>query len=119
MNQSILTSIKKLIGIDEDYTAYDTDVIIHINTVFSSLHQIGVGPKKPFHIENAESTWEEFTGDRLDIESVKTYVYLKVKLVFDPPTTSFVIQSIENQLKELEWRLYVAMDTPTPTGEEE
>lgn len=107
MISSILTSIKKLLGIDVEYDAFDQDIIMHINTVFMSLNQFGVGPKKVFRIQNDEATWSDFVGEDSDFESVKSYIYLKVRLLFDPPTNSFLIDSINNQIKELEWRFVV------------
>lgn len=112
MITSILTSIKKLLGIDETYDAFDQDIIMHINTVFMSLNQFGVGPTKVFSIQNSDATWADFLGEESDFESVKTYIYMRVRLMFDPPSHSFVISSIENQIKELEWRFIVqAEDT--------
>ena len=107
---SILTSIKKLLGIAEDYTHFDTDIIIHINSIFSILTQLGVGPETGFSIRDATTLWTEFTQDDTTIEMVKTYVYLKVRLIFDPPANSSVTASIEKAISELEWRLNVAVD---------
>lgn len=107
---SILTSIKKLLGISEDYTAFDTDIIMHINSVFMILNQLGVGPAEGFSIEDSSSEWSEFVSDNMQIESVKSYVYLKVRLLFDPPTSSAVIESTNRLISELEWRLNVAVD---------
>jgi len=110
--ESILTSIKKLLGIASDVDAFDMDIIIHINTIFANLAQMGVGPKDEsgsnagFKITSSEETWGDFTEDDLLIENVKTYVYIKVKLIFDPPTTGPLINAYESQAKELEWRLY-------------
>lgn len=110
--ESILTSIKKLLGIASDIDAFDMDIIIHINTVFANLAQMGVGPKDEsgsnvgFKITSSEETWGDFTDNDLLIENVKTYVYIKVKLVFDPPSTGPLINAYESQAKELEWRLY-------------
>ena len=108
--ESILTSIKKLLGMDEDYTAFDTDVIFHINSVFAILTQLGVGPPNGFRIEGSSTTWLEYTQDNLLIEDVKTYMYLKVKLIFDPPSSSAVIESMNKLISEFEWRLNVAVD---------
>lgn len=110
METSILTSIKKLLGIEEDYTHFDTDIVMHINSAFMSLNQLGVGPTAGFRIEDKEAEWSEFVGERLDLESVKSYVYLKTRLVFDPPQTSFLIDAIKDQIKELEWRLNVQVE---------
>lgn len=103
---SILTSIKKMLGMTEDYTEFDTDLIIHINSVFSTLTQIGVGPPEGFMIEDESSEWNDFIGTESKWNFVKTYVYLKVRLLFDPPNSGSVMESINNQIKELEWRLF-------------
>lgn len=114
--ESILTSIKKLLGITEDYEYFDTDIIIHINSIFSKLNQLGVGPKLPFKITGTLETWDMFmktwkTGDdRQDIDMVKTYIYLKVRLLFDPPSNSSVAEAFKEQAAELEWRLNVQCD---------
>lgn len=105
MEESILTSIKKLLGLSKEYEAFDTDIIIHINTVFGILNQLGVGPSEGFKIEDDLATWEMFINDVNDLESVKTYIYLKVKTIFDPPLNSSVLQSYKESIKELEWRL--------------
>ena len=107
---SILTSIKKLLGIDEEYTQFDNDIIMHINTVFLNLTQLGVGPEEGFLIEDDAATWDDFIGDSNQLQAVKTYVYLKVKLLFDPPLSSSVIESINRIISELQWRLNVAAD---------
>lgn len=107
---SILTSIKKLLGISEDYKEFDTDIIIHINTAFSKLNQLGVGPEEGFSIKDKTSVWTEFLADAKNLESVKTYVYLIVRLVFDPPQSSAVMTSMENTINQLEWRLNVAAE---------
>lgn len=107
--ESILTSIKKLLGITEDYEQFDTDIIIHINSAFSVLTQLGVGPEAGFYIEDSNGVWTDFVNDSR-LEMIKTYVYLKVKLVFDPPASSAVIDAINRQISELEWRINVAVD---------
>lgn len=107
---SILTSIKKLLGITEEYEHFDTDIIININSVFATLHQLGVGPTKAFSIKDKTAVWSDFIGDVENIESVKTYIYLKTKMVFDPPQSSSVAESYNNLISELEWRLNVAAD---------
>ena len=107
---SILTSIKKLLGIAEEYTQFDEDIIMHINTVFLNLTQLGVGPEEGFAIENDAASWEDFINDNIQLQAVKTYVYLKVKLLFDPPLSSSVIESMSRMIAELEWRLNVAVD---------
>ena len=102
---SILNTIKKMMGYDEDYDVYDTDLVVHINTVFMELNQLGVGPEECFMIEDDGEEWSEFLGEDTNFEAVKTYIYLKCKLVFDPPTTSFGVDAINKQLERLEWRL--------------
>lgn len=104
--ESILTSIKKLLGIAEDYDQFDQDVIMHINTVLMTLTQLGAGPDEGFSITDASEIWNDYFGDdELTIHAVKTFVYLKVRLLFDPPLSSALIDSIERQAKELEWRI--------------
>lgn len=110
---SILISIKKLLGIDEYCDHFDTDVIMHINSAFATLNQLGVGPSGGFFITDNSQTWADFIGDRTDIEFVKTYVYMKVRLIFDPPQSSAVMESMNRTISELEWRLNVAVD-PAP-----
>ena len=106
---SILTSIKKLLGITEEYEHFDPDIIMHINSAFMILNQLGVGPEEGFFIKDKSSTWDEFLSGS-NLEAVKTYVYLKVKLMFDPPLSSTVIEAIKSQISELEWRLNVSTD---------
>ena len=108
--ESILTSIKKLLGITAEYEHFDADIIMHINSVFLNLNQIGVGPEEGFFIEDETAEWVDFTEDFLPYQAVKTYIYLKVKLLFDPPLSSAVIESMNRQIAELEWRLLVAAD---------
>ena len=111
MIDSILTSIKKLLGIAEEYEHFDADLIIHINSVFMTLTQLGVGPSSGFKIVDKSSTWDEFTEDKQDLEAVKSYVYLKVKLLFDPPLSSAVMEAMNRAISELEWRLNVSAET--------
>jgi hypothetical protein len=105
MSESILTSTKKILGLAEEYTAFDADVMMHINTVFSTLTQLGIGPANGFMIEGSEAQWSDFVGTDANLNSVKTYVYLRVRMIFDPPATSFHINAISEQIKEIEWRL--------------
>ena len=109
---SILTSIKKLLGYGEESTHFDADIIMHINSVFSDLAQIGVGPAEGFSISDANITWKSYTDDDPLIANVKQYIYLKVRLVFDPPTNSSVLAAMERSIDKLEWRLNVASDKP-------
>lgn len=110
METSILTSIKKMLGIAEDYTEFDEDIITHINSVFLNLTQLGVGPEEGFMIEDDTAVWEDFIDDSIQLQAVKTYMYLKVKLLFDPPLSSSVTESFTRMIAELEWRLNVAAD---------
>lgn len=106
MDKSILNNIKKILGLDESYTAFDTDVMIHINSVFSTLSQLGIGPAGGFMIEDDILTWDDYIPDGdPNLNAVKTYIYLRVRLLFDPPATSFAIQAMERQITEHEWRL--------------
>lgn len=107
MSNSILTSTKKVLGIEADYTAFDMDIIMHINSVFSTLNQLGIGPATGFMIEDEAALWPDFFGTDLRLNSVKTYVYLRVRMLFDPPGTSYLITAMKEQIQELEWRLNV------------
>lgn len=102
---SILTTIKKLLGIDSSDTSFDADIIMHINTTMMILNHLGVGPLDTFLITGDTETWEQFLGTTKNIDGVKSYVYLKVKLLFDPPTSSFVLEANNRVISELEWRL--------------
>ena len=108
---SILTSIKKLLGIAEEYEHFDQDIILHVNSAFSVLTQLGVGPEEGFRIEDASAIWSEFLFDNPRLEFVKTFVHLKVKLGFDPPLSSAAIEAINRQISELEWRINVVVET--------
>lgn len=107
---SILTSVKKLLGITEDYTHFDNDLIMHINSVFTILNQLGVGPEEGFAIKGKGAKWTDFLPEGTMLELVKSYVGLKVRLMFDPPTSSALIEAINRQIAEFEWRLNVAVD---------
>lgn len=109
--ESILTSIKKMLGITEEYEQFDTDLVIHINSVFSILTQLGVGPAEGFFIQDKYAKWSDFTNEEVKIQMVKSYIYLKVKLIFDPPLGSAVMEAMKQQISELEFRLNVAADT--------
>lgn len=109
--ESILNSIKKLLGIAEDYDHFDSDIIMHINSVFATLTQLGVGPEDGFSIDDESEKWEDFLPDERMIHSVKSYMFMKVKLMFDPPLSSAVIECTKEQIKELEWRLQIAAET--------
>lgn len=102
VTSSILTSTKKILGLEEDYTAFDLDVITHINTVFSRLKQLGIGPAEGFLIEDETATWDDFVSGRNEYNAVKSYMYLRVRLLFDPPQTSYLISSQQSQIEALE-----------------
>lgn len=109
--ESILTSIKKLLGITEEYTHFDVDIIMHINSVFMVLRQLGVGPASGFRIIDESATWDDFIPNTILMESVKSYVYLKVSLLFDTNQPSSVIEARSRMIAELEWRLNVAAES--------
>lgn len=104
---SILITTKKMLGMGSDYNAFDFDIIANINSVFLILNQLGVGPKLPFTITGESETWSDFWGDLHRIELVRTYMYLKIKILFDPPATGVLNEALERQIKEVEWRLLV------------
>jgi len=105
VSDSILTTTKKVLGIEEDYVDFDVDVILHINSVFSTLNQLGIGTDDGFMILDASPTWVDFFGPDPRLNAVKSYVFLRVKLLFDPPGTSFLINAYQQQIQEMEWRL--------------
>lgn len=109
--ESILTSIKKLLGIQEEYTHFDSDIIMHINAAISLLSQLGIGPKNGLIVTDNTVTWTDLLGDSNKIEHAKTYVYLKVKMLFDPPLSSAVAEAMNRMLSEMEWRLTVSSDS--------
>lgn len=116
--ESILTSIKKLLGITEEYDHFDADIVMYINTALAILTQLGVGPESGFSIRDKTAVWTDFIPNDPRLESVKSYIYLKVKLLFDPPLSASAIESIKNLISELEWRLNVTVD-PKENAEEE
>ena len=107
MSESILTSTKKVLGIDEGYTAFDIDIIMHINSVFNTLTDLGIGPAEGFMITDKTAEWGDFIGSDVNLNSVKTYTFLSVRLIFDPPQTSHAMGAMKEQIKEHEWRLNV------------
>ena len=110
--ESILTSIKKMLGIAEEYKQFDADIIMHINSVFTTLMQLGVGPSEGFYIENETSEWTDFITDMTKLQAVKSYVYLKVKILFDPGSMgSSTLAAYERQIQEYEWRLNVEVES--------
>ena len=118
MEESILTSIKKLLGIADEYEHFDLDIIMHINSVLSILTQIGAGPSEGFSITDKTAVWSDFISDPKDLHMVKSYVYLKVRLMFDPPTSSATIESMNRMISEYEWRINLAVD-PKKVNEED
>lgn len=108
---SILTSVKKMLGIAEEYEQFDADLIMHINSVFSILTQLGVGPSEGFMIEDETTEWSDFISEDKKLQAVKSYMYQKVKLIFDPSLTSSVTESMNRTISEFEWRLNVAAET--------
>ena len=123
MNQltdSILLTVKKMLGIAEEYHAFDIDIVVNINSIFLTLNQLGVGPKTPFQISGDAETWADFLGDQKeDVVGVPTYVYLKTRLLFDPPTNSFLVDAMQSQVEELEWRLNFQAEGGGKSGDNE
>ena len=111
MEESILTSVKKMLGLEEDYEHFDQDLIIHINSVIATLNQLGVGSEEGFSIQDKNAKWSDFIQDDRLINLVPTYVYLKVRLIFDPPTVSAVLDSINREANRYEWRINVAAES--------
>lgn len=110
MPTSILLSTKKSLGLVPAYTEFDPDIIMHINSIFMVLTQIGIGPTAGYSIEDTTETWEDYLVGQENLKAVQSYMYLRVRLLFDPPATSFVLTSLENIQKELEWRLLIGAD---------
>ena len=110
MDSSILTSIKKLLGIAEEDTSFDQDIIMHINTVFAILSQLGVGPANGFSIEDDGAIWSDYLGNATNLELVKSYIYMKVRSMFDPPTSSILADAMNKNIGELEWRINTTVD---------
>lgn len=107
---SVLLSVKKMIGVPKDYDVFDMDIIMHINTVFDALNQMGVGPEEGFSISDDSTEWSEFMTYGKNSEMVKSYMYLKVRMLFDPPSNSNLSNVIGEQIKEYEWRLLIFAD---------
>lgn len=114
MNESILSTVKKLLGVTDDYDYFDQDLLIHINSALMSLSQIGVCPSQDFYTLDKDTTWSEYLGydyqENIDFGSIKSYIYLKVKLLFDPPQNSFTIEAINKMITEMEWRIYIVSE---------
>lgn len=107
---SILTTVKKMLGIEEEYEHFDIDIIVLINAAIATLIQLGVGPHSDFSITGKEETWDDFIGPYPNLEPVKTYVYLKVRSIFDPPQSGAGVEAVSKAISELEWRLNVTSD---------
>ncbi len=121
MSQSILTSTKKVLGVEESDTSFDVDILMHINSVFATLNQLGLGPDAGYMIEDATPTWDAFLGGDKRVNSIKSYVYLKVRMMFDPPQIGHLVAAMNEQIKEFEWRLNVRREEyawvdPDPGG---
>lgn len=112
MNNSILLTIKKMLGIENSSDGFDTDIIISINNAFMNLNQLGIGPSESYKIDNANNLWSDFIESN-NLEAIKSYIYLKTRLLFDPPANSFLVSAIESQIKELEWRLNTQIEFNT------
>ena len=120
MEESILISTKQILGLAADYTVFDLDVLTHINAAFFILNQLGVGPEEGFFVEDDTANWSDFAllvGSEPSISLIRTYIFLKVRMLFDPPQTSFLIEAMNNQIKEYEWRLNVAREYVLPEEE--
>lgn len=109
---SILTSVKKMLGLTEEYTSFDPDIIMHINSVFMILNQIGVGPEEGFYIEDETKTWFNYNKNLKELQIIKSYMFLRVRLLFDPPANSAVMECMKQQINEFEFRLNLAVDPP-------
>lgn len=110
-DESILNSVKKALGLEASYTAFDPDIIMHINSTFAVLHQLGVGPDTQFTIEDESAVWEDFLSGRDELALVKSYMYLKVRILFDPPQGG-ALETFKEQASEYEWRMNVEVETP-------
>lgn len=110
IDSSIRVTIKKMLGLDPSYEAFDVDVTVAINSALMTLCQLGVGPSTGFYISSDTETWEDLIGNRADLEGIKEYVYLKTRLMFDPPSNSFIVTAFNDRIKELEWRLNVQVE---------
>ena len=113
---SILDSVKKMLGITPEYTHFDQDIIMHINTVFTILNQLGVGPANGFYIEDDSAIWDDFVSNDPRLNSIKTYIYMKVRMMFDPPTIGSVAEAMNKNISELEWRLNATVDPGDSTN---
>lgn len=111
MSDSILATIKKMLGLDDGYTPFDTEILVHINAAFMTLCQMGIGPKEGYNVTDYDQTWSNFLVNPVMLGAVKTWVYLQVKMMFDPPTNSFVMDAYKTQADQILWRLNVQAET--------
>ena len=116
MQDSILMTIRKLVCGNPYADHFDTDLLVHINACFSILNQLGVGPENGFVVTDETQSWSSYIADNYILNMVKTYVTLKVKKIFDPPLTSSVLEAMDKEISQLEWRLNVAVDPIKPTS---
>lgn len=110
MEKSILNSVKKSLGIEIETIDFDSELVIFINSVISSLVQLGIGPQEGYTISGASETWADFIGEDKRLESIKTYIYLKVRIIFDPPASSAILDAYKQQIQEFEWRCFAVKD---------
>lgn len=108
---SILNTVKKLLGISEDNVAFDTDIIVLINSAFATCHQLGVGPSEVFSIEDESASWDDFKCDKVTASLIKHYIYMKVRITFDPPSGNSILEALKELIKEYEWRMYTNSDS--------
>lgn len=115
---SILNSVKKILGVDPSVTAFDTEIIMIINSIFTTLNELGIGPALGYEIEDETNIWMEFLDNKVRLNAVKTYIYLRARILFDPPTSSFALEALKEQAREHEWRLSInpeGAQWPDPT----
>lgn len=113
---SILDDVKKMLNIPPEDDSFDTDIIIDVNSAFSTLNQLGVGPNEGFHIVDKNTVWNDYIDDSILLEHIKTFIYLKVKMIFDPPLNGSIMQSFERQLGEIEWRIHTRIESQKNVG---
>lgn len=118
MSDSVLTDTKKILGLASDYTVFDLDIVTHINATFSTLNQLGVGPLEGYFISDETDTWDGLNLPDNQLSMVKSYLYLSVRFLFDPPSTSFLIEAQQNQIRQFEWRLNAFRETSESDSEE-
>lgn len=117
LKDSILHDVKQMVGQEWDDTTFDLDIMTHINSVFLDLQQIGVGADEGFSISDYSTKWDEYLGDNKNLNTVKSYIFIRVRLLFDPPTNGFLVTSLEKQADKMEWRLMVQVDPPIESSE--